>query len=241
MTALAGLIVAALLWWGLKAFGRSNPQQVSRALKMAGGVAALAVAALLALRGRLDMAALAGGAGAWLLGWSAPPGWIPPGLSLPGMRKAKPPAASEVRSGTLVVRLDHETGAVSGDVVAGPLAGRSLESLSRPDLLDLLQACLVGDVEGARLLEAYLDRRAPGWREDAHRDADRRRGADLQGGAMAEQEAYEILGLQPGADADAVVAAHRNLMKRLHPDGGGSTYLASRVNQAKDALLNRHR
>jgi hypothetical protein len=108
-------------------------------------------------------------------------------------------------------------------------------------LIRLRSACLGRDVEGGRLLEAYLDRRFPGWREDAERDPNLRGRADFQHGAMTEQEAYEILGLQPGAGPDDVRAAHRRLMKRLHPDLGGSTYLASRVNQAKDLLLDRHR
>lgn len=238
MTALLGLLVAGALWWGLKVFGKAGPKDVSRLLKMAGGVVALGVAALLMLRGRLDMAAIAGGAGAWLLGWSAaPPSWLPSNWRLPGRARA----SDEVRSALVAIRRDPATGAFTGTVLAGPQAGATLESMGRSELLALRAACLARDVESARLVEAYLDRRLPGWREDAERDADRRRGADLQGGAMTEKEAHEILGLQPGAGPDAIVAAHRALMKRLHPDGGGSTYLASRVNQAKDALLDRHR
>jgi DnaJ-domain-containing protein 1 len=91
-----------------------------------------------------------------------------------------------------------------------------------------------------RLLEAYFDRRFPRWREDAHADA-HPRSAQPQTGAMTEEEAYQILGLQPGASADEVRRAHRALMKKLHPDQGGSTYLAARVNQAKEILLDRHR
>ena len=54
---------------------------------------------------------------------------------------------------------------------------------------------------------------------------------------MDVEEAYATLGLEPGASADAVKQAHRRLMKKLHPDQGGSTYLASKINQAKDVLL----
>lgn len=58
---------------------------------------------------------------------------------------------------------------------------------------------------------------------------------------MTEEEAYQILGLERGASLDEVRTAHRALMKRLHPDQGGSVEGAARVNAARDRLTNRHR
>ena len=58
---------------------------------------------------------------------------------------------------------------------------------------------------------------------------------------MSQEEAYQILGLQPGAKSEEIIRAHRTLMKRIHPDQGGTNYLAARVNEAKDTLLRQHR
>jgi DnaJ-like protein len=94
-----------------------------------------------------------------------------------------------------------------------------------------------------RSFMAYFDRGQPRRREDTQRDtaAGKDRGRAASSGEMTKEEAYQVLGLQPGAGADEITRAHRAFMKKLHPDQGGSTYLAARVNQAKDILLRRHR
>jgi hypothetical protein len=151
--------------------------------------------------------------------------------------------SSEVTTDTLAMQLDHRTGELEGEVLRGRFAGRSLASLGVSDLLELLADCQREDPRSVPLLETYLDRRAPDWRADAG-------GAGAGGGEQAagpgaqtmdEATAWSILGLQPGASVDEIKAAHRRLMTKLHPDHGGSGYLAAQLNQAKDYLLSRHR
>jgi hypothetical protein len=106
--------------------------------------------------------------------------------------------------------------------------------------LAILGLSLLGWEPGRELLAAYLDRSHPRGREDVDDNATAGRYGPAPSGEMTEQEAYQILGLQPGVSADDIGRAHRGLIKKLHPDQGGSTYLAARVNEAKDVLLRRH-
>jgi hypothetical protein len=143
---------------------------------------------------------------------------------------------SEVETDLLRMSLDHDTGAMSGTVKHGPFAGRRLNELSQAELLALWRQCRIEDEASTRLIEAYLDRLRPDWREAASGTADGAT-ADVGGGSMSREEAYAILGLAPGADAAAVKDAHRRLMMKLHPDQGGSTYLAAKINRAREILL----
>lgn len=242
-----GVLVLVGLWWLGRYYATANSATIARVIRQAGGWLALAAAALLFLRGRFDMAGALGLGGAWLLGWRQgsplPFGLGRFGLGRFGLGTVAPraDAVSRVRSAMLEMELDHASGAMRGTVLTGPLAGQALDGLDLPRLVALLAECRAGDPDGARLLEAYLDRRFAGWRVDAQADRDPRPGGAAQPGPMTEEEAYQILGLQRGAPLDEVRRAHRTLMKRLHPDQGGSDYLAARVNAAKDFLLNRHR
>lgn len=144
----------------------------------------------------------------------------------------------EIQTELLAMRLDRATGEVDGTVRSGPYAGRGLESLGSAQLLDLLDEARARDPQSVSLLEAYLDRAHPNWREA---EAGARQGGGRAGGGepMDETEALEILGLEPGASPEEIRRAHRRLMAKLHPDRGGSTFLASQINRAKDLLLDK--
>ena len=163
--------------------------------------------------------------------------------ALPALLKGRSSAAqtrspgqgSTIRTRYLAMRLDHESGALQGEVLEGAFAGQSLSSLSKAQLLELLQE-VAAESESVQLLQAYLSREHPGWEEDAqHSGADR--AAEINDSTMTREHALEILGLAEGAERAAIVAAHRDLMRKLHPDRGGNDYLAKKVNAAKDFLL----
>ena len=143
-------------------------------------------------------------------------------------------ANSAVRTPYLEMSLDHATGAISGRVLQGRFAGRALSAFRDSERMDFLAELRSNDAQGAQLFEAYLNRAFPGWDTSAA-DGGPRGSASSRG--MTVEEAYLVLGLSRGATREDIQTAHRNLMKRFHPDQGGTTYLASQVNEAKDVLL----
>src|SRR5262245_4697091 len=232
-TLLIGALAVILVLWLLKSFTRSNPQTVAAVMKTGGGIVALAGAAFFGVRGRVDVAIALGATGLGLLGWLP---FGPAGFGARTQRTAG--QVSRVRTAFVEMELDHDSGAMRGLILAGRHAGRGLDDLNVTTLVGLMADI---DEESRALLATYLDRRDAGWREHAQGDAAAGRGAAPAGGPMTQQEAYQILGLEPGASADEISRAHRSLMKKLHPDHGGTSYLAARINEAKDTLLRRHR
>ncbi len=225
---LCGLL---LLGW---LFVNADPARLARNLKWAGIAVAIAVGVglLILTEGRLFELLLPAAVLAPVVRriWSA----------FAGLRGPAAGHSSTVETRFLRMSLDHDTGEMSGTVLQGRFTGMRIEELRPPELLALLRECRAEDEEAARLVEAYLDRVDPDWRDGL-------RGDEAAAGAGAApnrarsditvEEAYAILGLAPGADAEAIRAAHHRLMKQLHPDHGGTDYFAAKLNRARDVLL----
>ncbi len=239
LLAVAGLVLI-FIWW----IRRTPPQQVSRVMRHALLWVGGALLIFLAATGRLHwLFALLAAAVPFVQRLFRILQLLPMLQRMLAMfhtsRAAAGPSVgqcSQVRTRFLHMRLDHDSGDLSGEVLEGPFTGCQLSELSLSQLLRLLQDCRAADAQSAAVLEAYLERHhGPQWREQ---DAGEAPGRGQNGTApMSRDQAYEILGLEPGAERQSILDAHRRLMQKLHPDRGGSTWLASRVNQAKDLLL----
>jgi hypothetical protein len=225
---LLGLAALLLFLIAARAYTVANPQVLARQLRIGVGVAALTGAGFLVLRGMLGYALSLAALGSWLLwGYGLP--------SLPGGGQKSEGGSSRVTTEYLEVELDHDTGDIRGRVLKGAFAGRQLEDMAPAELARLWQDCRFADPQSARIVEAYLDRVHATWREDMERaEGERTSGAD---GKMTREQALDILGLKEGANEEDIRRAHRELMLKLHPDRGGSTFLAAKINQAKDVLL----
>lgn len=142
---------------------------------------------------------------------------------------------SEVETRYLRMTLNHDTGEMDGDILEGKHQGKRLSDLGFSDLLNLLQECRREDAQSAAVLEAFLDRNfADEWRDS---ETERGRSGVEGDGKMSQEEAREILGVGADATREQIIEAHRHLMQKLHPDRGGSTYLAAKINEAKRMLL----
>lgn len=146
---------------------------------------------------------------------------------------------STVRTAALEMELDHDTGGLEGLVLAGRHDGKISGAMGQVEMQQLYRE-LSGDPESRQLLETYLDGRFPVWRKNAETNGGEGLGVAPGPGAMTKEEAYKVLGLEAGAAAADVRKAHRRLMQRLHPDIGGTSFLAARINEAKDVLLSNH-
>ena len=236
MPLVLALVVLAVAALGIAWLLRANPSSLARAVRIvmvfvgALGVGGMLIFGMRFLPGLLPE--LFGLAGLVITGLIAralrnrPSG----GFSSPGSGRR-----TEVRTAFLQAWIDHDTGDVGGTVLTGRFAGRTLDSLGDGELLELLEESSA-DADSRRVLESYLDRRlGADWRntrQPPHGSAPRGPRTD-----MTPEEALAVLGLAEGASEEDIKAAHRRLIQRMHPDVGGTTDLAARINRAKDVLL----
>jgi hypothetical protein len=232
---LIGLLTLIVGVYLLRELGRASPARVAANVRTGSGVLAAAAALLVLLRGGLSLALGLGGLSLYLFSrnrfsWDKFFARHSPGR-----------ARSQIRTFFLEMILDHASGIVDGTVLEGAFAGMKLSAMSREEILRLRADCAALDPDSALLLDNYFDRRFPGGSAAGERDpnAGRRGSERSRNGEMSEQEAYQTLGLRPGASAEEIVRAHRRLMKERHPDHGGTTDDAARLNQAKDRLMRR--
>jgi hypothetical protein len=221
LTLLPLLIAAA--WFSVSLL-RRHGHRLPPTLAQRAGLAALAAAAVFLLARQFALASALGAAGAGLL--------LAPGGG--GSRRWRPGtgrAPSRVETAALAMELDPADGSMDGTVRTGAFAGQRLSAMDREALLRLVAEIDAQDEASLRLLGGYLDWRFPGWRDEAQE------ATDPGAGPMSRREALTTLGLDEGADAEAIRAAHRRLMKKVHPDQGGSAALAARVQAARDTLL----
>lgn len=217
-----GALALLLGLWLLRVFAEASPAAIRQAALWLLALLGAGLLALLLLSGR-------GVQALWALAFFGPALWRRIRAWIAARRFASPAGdSSSIETATLAMHLDHATGTLAGRVLRGPQAGRELASLDLPALLALLEDCRSADPESVPLLEAWLDRTHPDWRDGP---------AGPASGPMTRAEALAVLGLAEGATADAIRAAHRHLMRSAHPDRGGSDWLAARINQARDVLL----
>lgn len=233
---LLGLGALGLLLFGLSAIANARIEALKSALKWTGMIGGGAIALFLLLTGRGGQALML----AVVLGPLAMRFWNQAKAARTFSRGGRPGegSTSEVATAFLRMRLDHDTGTMSGTVLAGEFRGRELAELALPDLIQLWLSLRAEDTESVPLLEAWMDRRfGEAWRDAAAEAAGEEEGPRAAGGPLSRADAHAILGLKDGASREEIREAHRRLMRAAHPDRGGSDWLAARINEARDVLL----
>jgi len=231
---LLGAVALIAILFLVRAFVGADPKALVKALRYAGAalLALLAIYLFVTDRFAPGMFIASAAWGLFTRGHIWPGGW--PSYNFPGRSRSTPGQSTSVRTSWLEMELDHDTGDMRGTILKGDLAGRRLDQLGKDKLVALYQTVAQDDPETARLLEAYLDRTFGDWRPSAAEDEPRPARATT---GMSRAEALKVLGLEEGASADDIRAAHRRLMLQNHPDKGGTDYIAAKINEAKDVLL----
>lgn len=231
-------IVIAILWAAIAHYKKQSPANRKKLTLQYAIIGVSAVVILLAAFGRLHwVGALIAGIAATatrflpLLARFAP--FIAQMVQQKNASKTSSGNTSTVQSAYLKIHLDHDSGVMTGEIIAGQYAGKTLAELSKDQVKELLLFYQTNDQESLQLLFAFAQRQYP----DESWDHQESQSQTNHPSAMNKKEALEILGLDDGADETEVKQAHKKLMQRLHPDRGGSPYLAAKVNQAKDFLL----
>lgn len=234
LIALGALAAIGLLaWLFLRVPPAMQAKLLRRVLYVLVGIGVVA----LVIRGRIDLAFLFGVLLPLISRFRAVPGFghVGGGTAGPGSGGTAG-GASEVTTAWLRMRLDHGSGAVDGEVLQGIRSGRRLSALTLDELLALRREC-GHDSQSVGLIDAFLDRsHGSEWRA-GEAGASSAEGPLAADGKMTAERASAILGVSPDASPEQIRKAHHKLMKKVHPDQGGSDYLASEINAAKDFLL----
>lgn len=219
-------------------YSRVDARTLLKVLKRV-GIGLLAVAALLLIvTGRFGLALAAG---AFLLPWAMRTFGAAGAGAYAGAAGAGPAGGgnSSIRTRFLHMRLEHASGELDGEIASGTDAGRRLSDMDEASLTLLLAGYRREDPQSAQLLEAYLDRSFPEWRQHAASQGEQAKAGSGEPAVMSKEDALRILGLETGASEAEIKAAYHRLISSLHPDRGGSDYLAAQVNRARDVLLGR--
>lgn len=225
------LLIVILAVFMYKQFKRLSQPQKKRLLKLLLFSSLGVLLLVLALSGRLHWVVAAIGALLPLI-----PRFIRLALGiwpsiLPYFRRYRQNKQSSMQTSFIKLQIDMLSGELMGEILQGEFVGQQLQQLSLEQLQQLLQTYQQQDINSANLLLAYLNRAYPGWSgstDSAYTPSDSR---------MTEQQARDILGVSASADKTEIIKAHKRLIQKLHPDRGGSDYLAVQVNQARDLLI----
>lgn len=232
---LAGCALLVALILIARLLAKVDPKKLALIFRKGGGVLALAAAGFLAIRGALAVAIPLAAFGLALVG-----GGRGSFGGMFGSSQKSPGQTSHVETERLEMDLDHDTGHMDGKCLTGRFTGRTLSSMSDREVVELYDEFQADGLKEAALMEAYLDWRVQGWRDhEQDSDGGTSRNRARSESRMTPDEARAVLEVGPNASDDEIRQAHRRLMMKVHPDQGGSTYLAARINEAKDVLLGR--